>query len=350
MGTTFRLSVVKSDQHPGKPWKVEIPASITGTVRKRRFFAYKLDAQNWAQDFVEETLQGGVKATEGGQSVSEVLADFLAQKRATVGIRQWETLSLLASRVREAIGARPVVALKFRDIEKVMNAREGWSARTRWNVLAFTRTFLNWCRRRDLIERNPADLMAEEVSRPEAEISILTPLEMRLLLHVTKREPVMRAFVVLGGFSGLRSAELMRIQWEDVNVEEREIHVRPGVIKKTRGVRERYTVLNATAVRWLPSPGKGSVVPYTQRKLQLKMVKIAKRMKAILSRLRKPEAERWSEWPHNCLRHSFASYLLSLKEDAPYVAFQMGHTSPAMVQRVYAKAVRRSEAEAWWKI
>jgi hypothetical protein len=55
-------------------------------------------------------------------------------------------------------------------------------------------------------------------------------------------------------------------------------------------------------------------------------------------------------WPSNCLRHSFASYHLAHFRDAAKTAFEMGHTSPALLYQTYANCVTRREAEKWWAV
>jgi integrase len=58
----------------------------------------------------------------------------------------------------------------------------------------------------------------------------------------------------------------------------------------------------------------------------------------------------WDGFPENSLRHSFATYHLARCKSAPLTAFQMGHSSPAMVQRVYAVPAARADEKAWWRI
>jgi integrase len=58
----------------------------------------------------------------------------------------------------------------------------------------------------------------------------------------------------------------------------------------------------------------------------------------------------WDGFPENSLRHSFATYHLARCKSAPLTAFQMGHSSPAMVQRVYAVPAARADEKAWWEI
>jgi len=48
--------------------------------------------------------------------------------------------------------------------------------------------------------------------------------------------------------------------------------------------------------------------------------------------------------PHS-LRRTFARLLYALGEPPPVVMQEMGHTDPALALRVYAQAIRRTEAE-----
>jgi hypothetical protein len=39
-----------------------------------------------------------------------------------------------------------------------------------------------------------------------------------------------------------------------------------------------------------------------------------------------------------------------VSKNAGKTAYQMGHTNPAMVQRVYAVPARKADGAAWWAI
>jgi integrase len=56
------------------------------------------------------------------------------------------------------------------------------------------------------------------------------------------------------------------------------------------------------------------------------------------------------KWPHNVLRHSFASYHLAKHQDAPRLALDMGHVSPHMIFSNYREIVTPEEAERYWQI
>ena len=125
-------------------------------------------------------------------------------------------------------------------------------------------------------------------------------------------------------------------------------------MKKTRGGwRERYVKILPAFERHCPRPGIGPIIPLTVRNFGKRQRKLRARMGRILARIQpgSKEAERWAvDWPDNCLRHSFASYHLAIREDAGATAYQMGHTAPHTLCREYARAVRRQAAEAWWAI
>jgi len=57
-----------------------------------------------------------------------------------------------------------------------------------------------------------------------------------------------------------------------------------------------------------------------------------------------------TSWPKNGLRHSFASYRLAATNNAPAVAAELGHSTPAMLYANYRELVLPEEAERYWQI
>ena len=55
-------------------------------------------------------------------------------------------------------------------------------------------------------------------------------------------------------------------------------------------------------------------------------------------------------WPHNGLRHSFASYHLAFHQDAAALMLQMGHTTTREIFESYRELVRPDEAQEYWNI
>jgi integrase len=56
------------------------------------------------------------------------------------------------------------------------------------------------------------------------------------------------------------------------------------------------------------------------------------------------------QWPHNALRHSFASYHLAQHQDAAKTALELGHTESATLFRHYRELVTPEAAKALWQI
>jgi integrase len=335
----------------GTPWKVDIPASIAGR-RIRRFFAEKRTAEMAVAVLLGDLKRKGTEGasiTNQGPTVNQALNSYMQDKH--VSPRYLGALKYHCSRMEADWGPRAISGLTVLDVERFVR-RPTWGPRSRWNALGAVRTFLAWAQRRDLIQSNPAQKLAAEMRRPDARKEILSVEEMRLLLELTQDNPEMRAFVCLGGFAGVRTAEIQRLEWRDLDFENKEIHVRPDVIKKTRrGWRERYVRMEPTFLRHCPTMGVGRIVPRGHRTFGLRFRALRDRMAAALESQGNPGAARWREgWPDNCLRHSFASYHLAIREDAAATAYQMGHTSPITLYREYARAVRRSDADRWWAL
>src|SRR5262249_52742516 len=105
---------------------------------------------------------------------------------------------------------------------------------------------------------------------------------------------------------------------------------------KAKTARRRVVRIQPNLVQWLASYSvmSGVVVPSNSRK-KLDAVRKAAGL------------QRWSK---NGLRHSFASYRLAATNDAPAVAAELGHSTPAMLYENYRELVLPEEAERFWKI
>jgi len=55
-------------------------------------------------------------------------------------------------------------------------------------------------------------------------------------------------------------------------------------------------------------------------------------------------------WPHNALRHSFASYNLAAFENANALAGEMGHGSTKMIFEHYRALVTSKTGKSYWNI
>lgn len=163
-------------------------------------------------------------------------------------------------------------------------------------------------------------------------IEIYTPGEIAGLLKAASKTflPV----VALGAFAGLRSAEIERLDWQDVDLAGGFIHL--GADKtKTRSRRLVPIVTNLS--QWL--------APYAKQKGRV--------WKATANDLQDERAEAVAKakvpWKNNALRHSFISYRLADIQNAAQVALEAGN-SPAVVFKHYRELVKPDAAKAWFAI
>jgi site-specific recombinase XerD len=106
---------------------------------------------------------------------------------------------------------------------KSRNRRAATSAKSRNHHRAAIRQFLQWSVRKDYLPANHR-LTEADGMRPEngntAEVEFYTPAELKALLDAATGP--MRAMLAIGGLAGLRTAELLRLMWEDNRTADRQ--------------------------------------------------------------------------------------------------------------------------------
>jgi integrase len=178
----------------------------------------------------------------------------------------------------------------------------------------------------------------------EDEVDIFTPEQMSILLACAPEDLV--AFVAIGGFAGLRSAEIERLDWSKVDLESGYITVDAG-IAKTNARRLVPIVPNLKA--WLVDLKKtsGPVLESTNG------VNAVKRLVRATRPVDPENPEKMLAaqvpWRHNALRHSFCSYRLADVKSAAQVSLEAGN-SPRMVFQHYRELVTEKAAKAWFAI
>jgi integrase len=169
-------------------------------------------------------------------------------------------------------------------------------------------------------------------ARKLGEITVYSPEEMSRLLEHADNEIL--PFIAIGGFAGLRSAEILRLDWRDVDLKEDFIEVSAANSKV--GCR-RIVPVKDNLRQWLltiPSgQRKGPVVP----------------VKSVPKRLARLSQKAGVEWKHNALRHSCISYRMAESGDVARVSDEAGN-SPTVIRSNYLKRVRSAVAAEWFSI
>ena len=199
----------------------------------------------------------------------------------------------------------------------------------------YCRMFFAYLKSNRLIADDPMGGVPAPKTKPGR--NILTPAQMKALLDLELPDHV-RALLLLGGFAGLRTEEVSRMTWDNVNTESGQIHVPPGAMKDSGGFDQRIVDFTEPLNRrkdWMAEQS-WQIIPVASETLH------THRRRACSPVLEK--------WPDNCLRHSFATYHLGRAKNAGLTAYQMGHTSSAMVQKVYAVPAALADWQAWWNL
>jgi integrase len=147
--------------------------------------------------------------------------------------------------------------------------------------------------------------------------------------------------LTIAGFAGLRTAEITRLDWREVDLQERMITV--ASTKAKTGSR-RIVPIADNLLNWLKpvAQSQGAVVPF--RSWWNELAAVADRASVI-----REESEPNFTWRRNALRHSFCSYKLALCGDVARVSYEAGN-SPQMVHRHYKALVNEKQGTEWFNI
>jgi integrase len=162
------------------------------------------------------------------------------------------------------------------------------------------------------------------------DIGILTVDEMEKLLKGASERLI--PLLAIGGFAGLRTAEIFRLDWDAVDFKQNHIEIKSG---KAKTAQRRLAPLLPNLKAWLQPYRNSTGLVCPTREIEGERRKLAKKLGI--------------GWPNNALRHGFASYRLSKLGSAEKVATEMGNTRTVVFQN-YRKVVTKAEALEWFKI
>jgi integrase len=229
-------------------------------------------------------------------------------------------------------GDRKIAGITVEELDNWLRALPG-SPKSRANYRANVGVLFSYAERRRMIDSNPI-LHTARPKLPDNPPEIFSVDELAALLSASStRAPDILPMLTIGAFSGLRDAEIKRLDWSEVDQKRGHIEVKA---RKAKSARRRIVEMQPNLREWLRPYAEmtGPVVPVNARK-KLDLV---------------CNAAELARWPQNGLRHSFASYRLAATHDAPRVASELGHTSPQMLYSTYREVVLPEEAERYWKL
>lgn len=173
------------------------------------------------------------------------------------------------------------------------------------------------------------------------EIGIYTPEKLKALLF--KIDPRFVPFVAIGAFAGLRTAEIVRLEWPEVRFGQDVIEIKAA---KSKTASRRLAPILPVLAEWLAPMRKetGRVLVGVPDEFAL-----AKQFRKAIGAIKNDEGEPLHKIVHNGLRHSFITYRMAILKNAAEVALEAGN-SPRMIFEHYRELATESEANEWFGV
>lgn len=271
----------------------------------------------------------------GARALCDVREEFLrAKKEANRRPEYLRVQKHILAKFCEGFGTRAANEVRADEIGEWLQG-QAWSQRTQKNYHADLSNFFGFAMRKGYCAENPLSRLdkpaVDEAQAPE----IFTVAEATALLEASEElGGKMTAFLAVGLFAGLRTAELLKLDWRQIDLDAGTIEVASS-ISKTRD--HRYVTISGNLAAWL-------------------------RLHPCESGPLRPAAWRWhrdaaktkaqiAKWPDNGMRHSFGSYHFAKHSNATLTAAEMGHRGKTHTLFAHYRAlVKPKEAERYWKI
>jgi integrase len=266
------------------------------------------------------------------RAVSDLIPEFVGAKRAAgyskvyLGTLQWRL-----RKFEPEFGNVPIADIATPQVDRFLRGLKVASA-TRNGVRKSVVAFFGWARKQGYLATDRPT--AAEKSMTFAEVDkapeIFGPEEMSRLLRAANHATL--PMLAIGGFAGIRSAEIARLHWEDVLWDQGYIEVKA---RKAKTKARRLVPIQANLKAWLePYHGSSGAICAAP---------------CLSDCYRALSNKAGIEWKQNALRHSYASYRLAQIQDAARVALEMGN-SPQILFKHYRELVTPEAAQAWFGI
>jgi integrase len=285
--------------------------------------------QKTVREVVDEMLAAKIKAGKGDKHLAD-----LASRLGSFADAMMMNISLVTSQMIEA----------HLDGKNV-------SGRTKQNHLKHIISLFKFCVRKKYLTKDAMDEVTgiEKPTAEQTEIEIFSPDELREIL--TAARPEIIPWLAISAFAGLRSAELQRLDWKEVDLIGRHIEVTAA---KSKTASRRLVPITDNLLAWMKraKPSGERVTGFENMAKQIGWlvddVNDRRREQAELDGRNPDDAPKFV-WKRNALRHSFVSYRVAAIKDVAQVALEAGN-SPAMIFANYRQLVTEQEAAKWFNI
>lgn len=235
------------------------------------------------------------------------------------------------------------------------------TAKTISNLLIPLRSVIEQALNDEYIKTNPLDriviskLLDKESSKSDFKVDPFNRDEISAILDAA-HHPQIRNLFQFAFFTGLRTSELLAIEWQDIDLKRGAIKVSRAMVKKRlKGTKtvagEREVMLLGPATQALVAQKeftfkKGTHVFHNPRTNQAWETDHQIRRTAWIYALERAGVRYRNPYQ---TRHTFASMMLTAGENIMWVATQMGHVDTEMVMKTYGKWIPDNSLKLGYK-
>ena len=332
-----------------KPWYWEARQGWYATVGgKRQLLARGKRAKAEAErelrrlQAAADAGQPKVAARPGGLLLGELLVTYLADLRRRVeheglsGYRPSDVLRRLAG-LEQELGDRPAQEVWPRDVQAWL-AMKSWGPTSRADAVAEVRALYRWGLREGLLTSNPLEALRSPPRRERRE-QILDPDQIGDVLAQVQsfefRELLLWLWLTGARPKEARTLEARHVEWDRALVV-RTDHKSYSRTRKPRVIPLSWAAFLITRrAAWLHPSGpifrNSRGLPWTKDAVHNQVWRLRQR------------TGRGAELVAYALRHGFATRLLEQTGDLALGAAVLGHSSTAMLSRVYGHLEGRHE-------
>ena len=334
------------------------------------------------------------------RTFKEVAADWIQHKKPNLRASSWSVYEAHTQNHFKELAALKINRLTVAHVEKLINAKlsAGMHILTLRKVLVTLNQICAYAVRRRYLDNNPV----RDAERPrgqggviEMKLQVLTPEQVAKMFHAImdlrgivdepgqedkpEKERIKkllpyetrfkyRTLFAVAVLCGLRQGEIIGLQWPDIDFDNAQIQIQRTFTHgafydpKTKGSRRRIDVgktMLADLKKWklacppselnlvFPNCGPKPARQQTEKRraqdeaMVMNYSNMVKRYYAPTLKAAELPIIRFHD-----LRHTYASILIAQGESIPYVAKQLGHSSPTVTLNVYTHLLKPSNQEA----
>ncbi len=282
------------------------------------------------KDYIRRHPKGGMCRT-----VDEVVEELVAKKRD--GNRRERYVIDFAAKLKKfaaELPGRSIVSVTAEDLERILKKTPHWGPRTIKSFVSSWKVLFYYSMKRGYCIENPC-LRLELPKNPDKEPVIASIETVKSMLAAAKgAEWDYTPYVAIGCFAGLRPDEMNRLDWAQVDFINKTIVVLSAAAK---GRARRVIDMSSNLMAWIQ--------PYRKESGRL----LEHEVSLIRGRIRK--AMKLAKWPHNIMRHSYASYHYGFHRNESLLMALMGHADDGRIlHNHYRAVVQPIAAREFWEI